>query len=556
MIEYARVFLDARVEHHRPHHLHRSLDERRRGQHQAVWRRQLLIDRRHAAFRLLRRGRTAEDRPDLGVQIDLALVVVLGPVHRAVLGDGPDEPVAVPGVALDICVQLVTMGQRPGSLVWLAKLLRHVSVDRQPQPQLKGHKEAFAVVAQPQTVVPVGGEAAGQVVAPGALQVELQRPPQVIEYRVLTVIRVGQHGAVKVEVARLSHVNRDGVEEPQAVVGAVFLVGRRQLVAGTMLERLDDRNRTAIGKLAGQHQLQPRACSVRDGRRDAQDILHRVAEPQAVALAVVDQAGSARPGKGDQAVVQAPDVDGVVEIGVRRVHCEAAQLAVPAFLQPLQLSLRPRQRTELCHNSLTHRARVANAEHDQQFATFAWLQNQAGLHAPTGVVTVCVALAALSHLHRQRVVVTAVRTKKRLAAGVIPVQLRVDQRHPRMHTDVVLAAGPRLRRQVVVDGDAQQTVLGQAALDDEQRVLQVDLILLGHPLVGELAVGEDRESARPVAFVGDLQPPVLEVLAQRDEVGRLRRNAGVARFDGRVGRSVATGGLIAVQRLAHRLPGG
>ena len=59
--------------------------------------------------------------------------------------------------------------------------------------------------------------------------------------------------------------------------------------------------------------------------------------------------------------------------------------------------------------------------------------------------------------------------------------------------------------QVVLDGNAQQVIPGQFASDDEERILQIDLVLEGIPLVGEFAEGEKGKLAGPVAFIGDLQ---------------------------------------------------
>ena len=103
-----------------------------------------------------------------------------------------------------------------------------------------------------------------------------------------------------------------------------------------MVEGLDDGHGAAGGDLAGQHQLQALAGFFGDGGDHAQDILHRIAEAQAVPLAVIDQAGGARPGEGDQAVVQPPDVDGVVEFLIRCLDHQAAQFVVPVIFQFLQ----------------------------------------------------------------------------------------------------------------------------------------------------------------------------------------------------------------------------
>ncbi len=200
-----------------------------------------------------------------------------------------------------------------------------------------------------------------------------------------------------------------------------------------MLKRFDDRDRPAVGQLAGQHQFQPGLRFFGDGGGDAHDVLHRIAEAQAVALAVVDQAGSPRPGKGDQAVVQSPDVDRVIQILVGRFHSQAAQFGVPVGLQLVQFGLSPFQRAVLGHRACPHRVGVADPQHDQQFLTFARLQSEIGLHNAAGVIAVGIAVAATALLHRQGLVIAAIRTEKRLTAGVVPIQRRADQCHPRLH---------------------------------------------------------------------------------------------------------------------------
>ncbi len=185
------VFLDAGVEDQRAHHVYRHVDEWRRTEHQAVGRRQALFDGLHTAFRLLWRRAAADHRPDLGVQVDLTLRAFLCSVHRAVIPDGPDEPVAVPGTLLDVGFQRLALRQRPGRFFRFTEPLGDFGVNRQAEPHLEGDEQTFAVVAQLEAVVPVRVQAAGQAVRAGALQVEFQRAAQMAEHRRLALVGIG-----------------------------------------------------------------------------------------------------------------------------------------------------------------------------------------------------------------------------------------------------------------------------------------------------------------------------------------------------------------------------
>ena len=303
MVKNTRVFLYARIKHHRPHNVDGRFNQRRRAQHQAKRRRQLLVNRRHAAFSLFRRSRATQHRPKLRVQVNLTFGIFFRAVNRAIFGNRPNKPIAIPGVALNVGVKLLAMGQRPGRFFRPFQPPGHLGVHAQPQTQLKSHKQTFAIIAQAQTIVPIRREAAGQMITPHALQIKFQRPPQMTKHRGLAGIGVGQHLVIKVKIAGFGHKRRHRIKKPEAVVGAVFLRIGFRFVAGVMVKRLDDGDGSAVSQLPGEQQLQPRLRLVGNGCGHAQNILHRIAEAQAIPLAVVDQTGGPRPGKGDQAVV-------------------------------------------------------------------------------------------------------------------------------------------------------------------------------------------------------------------------------------------------------------
>ena len=200
---------------------------------------------------------------------------------------------------------------------------------------------------------------------------------------------------------------------------------------------LDDRHGSAVGHLAGQQQFQALAGLFGDGGCHPQQVLHRIAETQAVPLAVVDQAGGARPGEGDQAVVEPPDIDGVVQILVGRLHHQAAEPGMPVFLQFLEFGLGPLERTEFGQGALADGTGLADAQHDQQFAALAGLQSQVGLQAAAGVVAEGVAVGALPFFHRQWIMVGAVGTDESLPAGIVTGQGCAGQSHPAFERNVI-----------------------------------------------------------------------------------------------------------------------
>ncbi len=65
--------------------------------------------------------------------------------------------------------------------------------------------------------------------------------------------------------------------------------------------------------------------------------------------------------------------------------------------------------------------------------------------------------------------------------------------HPAFEGGVAQIGRSIVGGQVVVDGDAQQAIRHFAA-HDEERVLQIDLVLGGDPLVGEFAEGENAKA--------------------------------------------------------------
>jgi hypothetical protein len=90
-----------------------------------------------------------------------------------------------------VLVEFVAFGKRPIGLGFFAERLGNVRIDSEAVANLEGDENAFAVVTELKTVVPVGGQSAGQVVLSRAFEIEFDRATEVAEHGGLTLVRVG-----------------------------------------------------------------------------------------------------------------------------------------------------------------------------------------------------------------------------------------------------------------------------------------------------------------------------------------------------------------------------
>ena len=197
------------------------------------------------------------------------------------------------------------------------------------------------------------------------------------------------------------------------------------------------------------------------------------------------------------------------------------------------------------------RLRRAHAQQHDEFAAFARRQHEVGLEGAATVLTLRQEIRAFSLSHGPRIGIRPVN----IAEEILPHRFVAHDRgagqgHP---GPAALIEVRRVELEVRVRRHAQDPV-DHVRLDDELGVLQVRKVVGHIPTTGELAVGEDGELPLPLRFVGDLQPPVLKQLPEWHKIGRFRFDAGIARIDDCIGRAMAARALVAVQRLADRLP--
>ena len=396
-------------------------------------------------------------------------------------------------------------------------------------------------------------KAARQPVLPGAFEVELKRAAQVPEHGGLAVVGVRQHLQVETEVAGFRHEVGHRVEEPQTVVGTELLRLRSFLLSRTVAEALDDGQGAPRGDLTGEHELEAIADPVAHHRHDAKKVLHRVAKAKPVALAVVHHRGVARPGVGDERVVAAPDIGHVIEVRIRGLDLHRREQSVPVRLELQELGRAATGIAEFRNGGPAVRFRRADAKQHNELTAFARLEEEPGLKRAAPVLAFGQEVGAASVRHGLGIGVGPVDVaEKPLPHGLVAGDRRARERHPRAAAIIEL---PGIEFEIGLRRHPQDAV-DHVRLDDELGILEVRQVVGHAPTAGEFAIGEDRELARLLRFVGHLQPPVLEQLAERNEVGRLRLDAAIARRDDGVGGAVAAGALVSGQRFADRLPGG
>ena len=120
------------------------------------------------------------------------------------------------------------------------------------------------------------------------------------------------------------------------------------------------------------------------------------------------------------------------------------------------------------------------------------MQLKVNLETAAGVVAVGCAVAAVPVQYCFRLAVIAVSPQESLPAGIEAANRCTGETHPAVHSRIALTGGLCLGGKVILNGDAQQVIFNFFTLHDEHRILQVDLVLLGIPLVGKFTVGKHR----------------------------------------------------------------
>ena len=179
----------------------------------------------------------------------------------------------------------------------------------------------------------------------------------------------------------------------------------------------------------------------------------------------------------------------MVEVRVGRLDLHRRERGVPRCLELGELGRAAFGVAELGDGLAAMGAHRAEPEEHDDFARLAGGENQIRLLAADDVVSLSEEIGTPAPRHRLRGRITAVAAEEALARRFNARERRSGKRHPG-----AMAAGEVLTVETVVRiaGDAKDAVL-QRGPGDEERILQVDQVLVGVPQVGEFAVGEHRE---------------------------------------------------------------
>ena len=523
----------------------------------AIGRVQDAVDALHGLVSLLGGREAGDDRPALRVEPHVRLGILLGADDLAGVADVADETVLVPAL-LEGVAQLLLHVVEVGDVVGVALVLGHGAHHVHRVIELERHERGLALRAHAQAVVPVRMQTGGHVMVAHVLHGEADRALEVVIDRVLAAVRIDDRLVQERLVAALADVLHDGREEPERIVCTVgrmaglldvIRVVRGVLVAGVMGE-LDQRQTAAVVDLCGQHEADLLGRHLGVEVDDALDVLHGVAVAVAVAQAAVHERCRTRPDEGDEALVRVPDVHHVVELVRGRLDLEVAELAVPEGLEVGDLGVDGAG----CLVALHDRGGlgvVLLTEQIDQLTGLAGGEGDLGAQGAAGVGVEIHRIIALALLDHDRRGVGAVRPNELVEVAAAVEHVSTD--HAEEALAVVGAVGPLAGILVDVLEDLVPLALGAG---DEERVLEVDLILLIVVVVGELHEAEHGERAGLVGGIGDLGAPYLIGLAGGDVVGRLGRDAGIGGGHDGIRRAVAALALVLVEGLADGLPGG
>ena len=278
--------------------------------------------------------------------IDLAFQIGLGAERFAVVEVGAAIPLAVPGMQLDVFLQLagvaeaaIGKGQVAARAGQPGKLRQHV-VEEERQP------DAFAAPRVPHAV-----HAVVPVAAPHQRQSVLAEFQAALDGdHAVLVERRRQFGAVReVVVSLFLPLDRTGLEEGNHLVEhpgvgdarnvAAGDVGQPEEVVGEMGPHAAPRRRmppmlhVAFAELMGGGAEQMRAREGRLGMHQRQDVLQLVAESVSAAGLVESRPA---PEPAAQGLVEQPAVRHDVHRGVGRIHVYGAERAVPVVPDSFQ----------------------------------------------------------------------------------------------------------------------------------------------------------------------------------------------------------------------------
>ena len=191
------------------------------------------------------------------------------------------------------------------------------------------------------------------------VQREVNGALQVVIYRPLSLICVGNRFVEKRSIPAFCNILVDSREKPERVVRPVsrmsglLHVGSvvRRVLMPRVMRIFHKRKPRAVIYLGGQHEPYLPLCHIRVEMDHALYVLYRIAVSVPVPQAAVDKGSRPRPQECHKAVVGIPCIDHRIEFPARGLHPETGKLFLPegaqlfhiGFTYPARISIFPQQ---------------------------------------------------------------------------------------------------------------------------------------------------------------------------------------------------------------------
>ena len=519
--------------------------------HRAVRRVQLALHGIHRVVLLLLRAEVGDYRPGLRVQPHRSLGIRALSDDLAVFLVAADVAVLVPAILEDL-FHLRIDGIEVCDVIRVVLKNSILSQYLHGIYKLECDKCALALLPEPHAVVPVRMQSCRHSVVAEIVHREIDRSLQVVvNGALLHVVRVEDFFIEESDVAAFGDVLIYGREQPQRVVcavrGVTGLLNVRGVVRRILMARimriLYKRKACAVRYLRGEHEPDLVRCHLGSEVNDSLDILYGIAVTEAVPESAVLEGCGSGPGKCDEAVVSVPDVHHVVERLVRRMYLQVIEFCVPVCLQLFDFLLDYAVLLVLRDDFLRGLLGLL-AEDIREPAGLARSKFNIALQRAAGVSAV-IEVALQSFEDTDRVCVASVVTYELVAVAAVSVNLRT-----RKAEEALL-----VRVMEVLIFPLQNHVAAEIRMADEQRVLQVYLILLVVVVVYEFAVAGYGQLAGLIAGVRYNGVPDLVGGVLRHIISRLCADSLILRGNHRIRSSVAAFAFIAFKGFADRRPG-
>ncbi len=289
---------------------------------------------------------------------------------------------------------------------------------------------------------------------------------------------------------------------------------------------------------------------------DSLNVLYCIPVAVAVAQAAVDEGGSSGPDKGHETVVGVPGIDHGVEFRAWGIHFQMIQLFLPVVFQLCQFPGGLFCRVCI---SVQNRGRFRAAARPQHIGDGSGLARSQGEDTgerAAGIFIVAGHISQISGRDSLRVAVSVIFPKKMFLLSAVGGHVRTgESKEPLGYIFLInlllFGQGVQVAVNLLDDPVALELRSG-----DEQRILQIYLILFIIAVVGKFRIAGQRQIPLDVRTVRDRKRPHFMTFSQGNIIEGFGFDPVIACRHAGISHSVAAGAFVVCEILAHRLPGG